>query len=144
MVGDWWSIFGYVHTLSVVKRVATVSYVLLVVTVLSTSFMGMALLNFTMDKPHKQLLLQIPQSLSADWLKPRYLRILGWILLAVALGLSINVWGFSIGSAAYFGLLTLVVGMLIFLFSYRITWVFHWVLCAAVLNVLCAVALNIQ
>lgn len=47
-------------------------------------------------------------------LKPVYLRVIGWVFLAIASILSIQTWGFSIGLTAYFGLLILVVGVLFF------------------------------
>lgn len=99
------------------------SYLLLVVSIFLASFIGMANLNFANNKAHKQLAIHKPLWLPFTLLKPVYLRVIGWVFLAIALILSIKTWSFSIGLAAYFGLLTLVVGVLVFLLSYKMTWV---------------------
>ncbi|USI87006.1 DUF3325 domain-containing protein [Acinetobacter johnsonii] len=85
-----------------------------VITVFATNFIGMANLNFAMDKAHIQLIKCKPFWLPVTFLKPVYLRVMGWIFLAVVLKLSIQIWGFSIGLAAYFGVLTFGVGVLVF------------------------------
>ena len=104
-----------------------------VITVFATNFIGMANLNFAMDKAHIQLIKCKPFWLPVTFLKPVYLRVMGWIFLAVVLKLSIQIWGFSIGLAAYFGVLTFGVGVLVFLLSYQLAWVIRLVGLATIL-----------
>lgn len=113
------------------------NYILLVSAIFTSGFVGMTSLNFAMNKSHKNLVTHKPFWLNTALLKPIYLRIMGWLFLAMALFLSIQTWSFSIGLAAYFGLLTLVVGVLVFLLSYKMTWVIRLMGTAALLCLFC-------
>ena len=108
-----------------------------VITVFATSFICMANFNFAMDKAHIQLIKYKPFWLPVTLLKPVCLRVLGGIFLAIALMLSIQIWGFSIGLAAYLGILTLEVGVLVFLLSYKLAWVIRLVGLATILCIFC-------
>lgn len=98
----------------------------MVMTAIFTSgFMGMASLSLAMDKHYKQVIVNAPQWFISLKLKQVYLKWIGWIFLAIALLCCIRTWNFSIGLTTYLGLLTLIVGVLILLLSYRVTWIIH-------------------
>lgn len=111
---------------------------ILIIAAFISGFIGMTILNFAMDKPYKQLQLQRPLWFN-HLLKPRYLRIMGGIFLLITLLLCMQIWHFSIALAVYWGLLTLVIGIVIFLSSYKATWLLKimplsvcvWLFCLA-------------
>lgn len=49
----------------------------------------------------------------------RFFYYLGWLFLCIALYLSVTEWGIGIGLTAWFGVLTVIVGLIVFIQSYR-------------------------
>lgn len=77
--------------------------------VLATSFMGFVLLALASERPGELLLQRVPSGRERlTW------RVLGWPLLAVALGLCVWGWGWSIGSVAWLGWLCMASAALVF------------------------------
>lgn len=109
---------------------------ILIIAAFISGFIGMTILNFAMDKPHKQLQLQLPLWFNCI-LKTRYLRIMGGIFLLVTLLLCMQIWHFSIALAVYWGLLTLVIGIVIFLSSYKPTWLLKIMLLSVLVWIFC-------
>lgn len=85
-----------------------------VVATISAAHAGMAALCLSMERHYKQVFQRAPH-LSIQ----RLLRGSGWLLLALALAYSIETWGAALGPVAWFGVLTAVTGMWIFLLSYQ-------------------------
>lgn len=76
-------------------------------------YAGMAALCLGMDRHHQQV-----WSRKAP-LRQRGLRLLGWLLLAVALWPCIQAWGSSVGVVIWFGLLSAAALVLVLLLPYR-------------------------
>ncbi|WP_353173260.1 DUF3325 domain-containing protein [Acinetobacter rudis] len=103
----------------------------------SCIYLGMLALNLAMDRNAK---LVFQQSFSSQ--KNLILRCLGYIGLVFGLGLCLYVWGAAIGFAAWCGILTFAVGLLIFVQSYYPRYSLHlasvWSVCTVLV---CAVDL---
>lgn len=91
-------------TISMINLLSTVACI----------YIGMMSLNLSMDKPFKEI---FGQKIISSYMY--ILRLSGWIFLILAMISSIAVWGIAIGIAAWFGIATFVVGLLIYTFAYR-------------------------
>ncbi len=69
---------------------------------LGLSYAGMAALCLAMNRHYRQVTNRLPGRR-----RQLLLRSLGWMTLALALILCIDAWGVSIGTVAWFGMLTL-------------------------------------
>ena len=90
---------------------------ILSINILTTIFLiyiGLFALNLSMERNAK-LVLKAPLSLK----KIQILKVFGWTFLALSLFHSILAWGVSIGITAWFGVITLIAGAIVFIQSYR-------------------------
>lgn len=85
-----------------------------ILTALLLNYIGLFALNLSMERNAK-LVLEAPLSLK----KIQILKVFGWIFLALSLFHSILAWGVSIGITAWFGVITLIAGAIVFIQSYR-------------------------
>ena len=85
-----------------------------ILTTIFLSFIGLFLLNLSMERNAK-LVLKTALSLK----KIQIIKIFGWLVLAFSLFNSILAWGVSTGIAAWFGIITLIAGTIVFIQSYR-------------------------
>lgn len=85
-----------------------------IVSAIFLSYLGLFALNLSMERNAK-LVLKTP--LSAK--KNQLIKALGWMLLALSLLLCILAWGVSMGITAWFGVITLIVGVTVFIQSYQ-------------------------
>lgn len=85
-----------------------------IITILACILGGMMGLILSMERHAKA---SFPQGISKKYLHIFYC--LGWFFLCIALYLSIAEWGVGIGLTAWFGILTVIVGLIIFTQSYR-------------------------
>ncbi|MBB2494342.1 DUF3325 domain-containing protein [Aquipseudomonas ullengensis] len=76
-------------------------------------YAGMAALCLGMDRHHRQVWSRTAPR------RQRGLRLVGWLLLAVALWPCIRAWGGSVGVVIWFGLLTGAALLLVWLLPYR-------------------------
>lgn len=76
-------------------------------------YAGMAALCLGMDRHHRQVWSRTSPRVQ------RGLRLVGWLLLAVALWPCIRAWGSSVGVVIWFGLLTAAALLLVLLLPYR-------------------------
>ncbi len=95
-------------------------YSINIISTLALLYIGMMGLNLSMDKQFKNIF-ERKISLSQS----RILYGLGWLFLAAALASSIAAWGISIGIAAWFGIATFMVGVLIYIQAYWPRWAWH-------------------
>lgn len=90
---------------------------ILSINILTTIFLiyiGLFALNISMERNAK-LVLKEPLSIK----KIQIFKAFGWIFLALSLFQSILAWGVSIGITAWFGVITLIAGAIVFIQSYR-------------------------
>ena len=85
-----------------------------ILTTIFLSYIGLFALNLSMERNAK-LVLKAPLSLK----KIQILKVCGWVFLALALFQSILAWGVSIGITAWFGVITLIAGAIVFIQSYQ-------------------------
>ncbi|OUY07543.1 DUF3325 domain-containing protein [Acinetobacter populi] len=95
-------------------------HVIYLLSTLSCIYVGMMSLNLSTDKVFKEIFRQKITS------KQIYvLRILGWLFLILAMISSIAAWGMAIGIAAWFGIATFIVGLLIYIYAYQPQWAWY-------------------
>ncbi|RZG86769.1 DUF3325 domain-containing protein [Acinetobacter sp. WCHAc060033] len=85
-----------------------------ILTTIFLSYLGLFALNLSLERNAK-LVLKAPLSLK----KNQIIKILGWSFLALSLLHCIWAWGISIGIAAWFGVITLIAGIIVFIQSYQ-------------------------
>lgn len=85
-----------------------------ILTTIFLSYIGLFALNLSMERNAK-LVLKAPLSLK----KNQIIKVLGWGLLALSLLHCIWAWGISIGITAWFGVITLIAGIIVFIQSYQ-------------------------
>ncbi|WOE31509.1 MULTISPECIES: DUF3325 domain-containing protein [unclassified Acinetobacter] len=78
------------------------------------SYIGLFALNLTMERNAK-LILKQPLSIK----KNQMIKVLGWMCLVFSLFNSIWAWGGPIGITAWFGVITVIAGVIVFIQSYR-------------------------
>ncbi|KAA8735668.1 DUF3325 domain-containing protein [Acinetobacter qingfengensis] len=102
-----------------------------ILSALACIYIGMMCLNLSMDKPFKQVFQRTIRPLDC-----RVLRIVGWLFIVFAMMCSIAAWNISIGIAAWFGMATFVVGMLVFIQAYHLkkAWWLGWVVFAGLIS----------
>lgn len=76
-------------------------------------YSGMAALCLSMDRHHRQVWHRTAPA------RQRWLHIVGWILLAIAIWPCVRAWGSSVGVVVWFGLLSAAALVLVFLLPYR-------------------------
>jgi len=84
------------------------------VTTLCLSYLSLFALNLSMERNAK-LVFKFPLSSKLMMLS----KVLGWGGLILALFSSILAWGVAIGITAWFGVITVVVGLIVFIQSYQ-------------------------
>ncbi|MFC3902602.1 Protein of unknown function [Acinetobacter marinus] len=91
--------------------------VLMVLSTLILIFLGMLCLSYSMEKHYKSVF-------SRPFSTPKLIlfRVLGWSLLLLSMYCCINIWNLPIGLAAWFGLLTFIVALLIYIQAYQASW----------------------
>lgn len=89
-------------------------YTINILSTLACIYLGMMSLNLSMDKPFKQI---FNKNITLN--QVRLLRIIGWIFLTLSMIAAIAAWNVSIGIAAWFGIATFMVGLLIYTQAYR-------------------------
>lgn len=85
----------------------------MIVVALALAYAGMTAMCLAMRKHYRQIWNRDPVQAERNGL-----RIAGWILLIISLGLCITGWGGSIGPVAWFGMLSVTGLILIFLLPY--------------------------
>ena len=80
-------------------------------------YLGMLGLNLAMDKHAKAVLKQALSPLQA-----KISQLTGWGFIVLGFVLAMRIWGGAVGLCVAFGALTVVLGLLIFLQSYRPRW----------------------
>ena len=76
-------------------------------------YAGMAALCLAMDRHHRQVWNRTGAT------RQKALRLIGWLLLAVAIWPCVRSWGSSVGVVIWFGLLSAAALVLVFLLPYR-------------------------
>lgn len=86
-------------------------------------FFGMFSLSLSMEKHYKQVL-----SSSFSQSKRIGFRLLGWMILALSIYTNILASNIAIGIASWFGIATLMTGLMIYILTYRPKWLSYFVL----------------
>lgn len=93
------------------------------VTTMILIFLGMLCLNLSMEKHYKQVL-----SSSFSPSKRIGFRCVGWLILAMSLYTNILASNVAIGIASWFGIATLMTGLMIYILTYRPKWLVYFAL----------------
>ncbi|GAA5005906.1 hypothetical protein GCM10023206_11050 [Acinetobacter puyangensis] len=95
-------------------------YMINLLSTVACIYIGMMSLNLSMEKVFKEI---FGQKITSTQIYA--LRILGWLFLILAMIGSIAAWGMAIGIAAWFGIATFTLGLLIYIYAYQPKWAWY-------------------